>query len=85
MPFPFTTPYTATVPDAQGYVYAPSHTSERMLRLDPRTGDIIEYPMPNGPGNFDTKKIAFDPTTRKPVLLFANTRNAQIMRVEPLD
>ena len=41
--------------------------------------------MPNGPGNFDTKKMAFDPTTKKTVILFANTRNAQVMRVEILD
>jgi hypothetical protein len=38
--------------------------------------------MPNGPGNFDGKKINWDPTTKKKVLLFANTRNAEIMRVE---
>ena len=85
VPLKYTTPYTATVPDARGYVYAPSNTSERLLRLDPKTGEVIEYPMPGGPGNFDTKKISFDPTTTRTVILFANTRNAQIMRVEPLD
>src|SRR2546425_286317 len=42
----YTTPYTATVPDAKGYVYAPSSTSERLLRLDPKTGEVVEYPMP---------------------------------------
>jgi virginiamycin B lyase len=85
VPLKFTTPYTATVPDARGYVYAPSNTSERLLRLDPKTGEVVEYPMPGGPGNFDTKKISLDPTTKRTVILFANTRNAQIMRVEPLD
>lgn len=85
MPLPYTTPYTATVPDSNGYIYSSSNTSERILRLDPKTGEVVEFPMPGGPGNFDAKKIAFDPTSRKPVLLFANTRNAQIMRVEFLD
>ena len=82
MPTPFTTPYLATLPDKEGYVYSSSNTSERLLRLNPKTGDVVEFPMPNGPGNFDGKKINWDPTTKKKVLLFANTRNAEIMRVE---
>ena len=82
MPTPFTTPYTATVPDRKGYVYSSSNTHERILRLNPKTGEVVEFPMPNGPGNFDAKKMAFDPTTKKTVLLFANVRNAEIMRVE---
>jgi len=82
MPTPYTTPYTATVPDKNGYVYSSSNTSERLLRLNPKTGEVVEFPMPSGPGNFDTKKMSFDPTTKKTVLLFANTRNAEIMRVE---
>jgi streptogramin lyase len=82
MPTPYTTPYTATVPDKNGYIYSSSNTSERLLRLNPKTGEIVEFPMPNGPGNFDAKKMNYDPTTKKTVLLFANTRNAEIMRVE---
>lgn len=85
MPTPYTTPYTATVPDRHGYVYSSSNTSERLLRLNPKTGEVVEFPMPNGPGNFDPKKMAFDPTTKKSVLLFANTRNGEIMRVEMPD
>jgi len=85
VPIKYTTPYTATVPDAKGYVYAPSNTSERLLRLDPKTGEVVEYPMPNAPGNFDAKKLSLDPTATKTVILFANIRNAEIMRVEPLD
>jgi virginiamycin B lyase len=85
MPTPYTTPYLATVPDKNGYIYSSSNTSERILRLNPKTGEIVEFPMPNGAGNFDTKKINFDPTTKKTVLLFANTRNAEIMRVEMPD
>jgi streptogramin lyase len=82
MPTSFTTPYTATVPDKNGYIYSSSNTSERLLRLNPKTGEVVEFPMPTGPGNFDTKKMSFDPTTKRTVLLFANTRNAEIMRVE---
>src|SRR2546422_6984587 len=34
---------------------------------------------------FDAKKLSLDPTATKTVILFANIRNAEIMRVEPLD
>ena len=82
MPTPYTTPYTATVPDKNGYIYSSGNTSERLLRLNPTNGEVVEFPMPNGPGNFDVKKMNYDLTTKKTVLLFANTRHAEIMRVE---
>lgn len=81
-PRKWTTPYTASAPDKDGYVYAPSNMSERLMRLDPATGDVIEYQMPT---DFDTKKILHDPSTDRTTLWMANTRNARLVRVEPLD
>ena len=78
----YSTPYTASTPDRNGYVYAPSNMSERLLRLDPRTGEVIEYQMPT---EFDTKKISHDPTTDRVVLWMTNMRTARITKVEPLD
>lgn len=78
----YSTPYTASVPDKRGYVYAPSNMSERLMRLDPGTGEVIEYQMPT---EFDTKKIAYDPTTDDVVLWMTNKRTARITRVELLD
>ena len=78
----YSTPYTASAPDKNGYVYAPSNMSERFMRFDPRTGEIIEYQMPT---EFDTKKIAYDPTTDRIVLWMTNKRTARITKVEPLD
>ena len=75
-------PYTSTTPDPKGYVYSPSNMSERLMRLNPATGEVVEYLMP---GNFDVKKIAYDPTTTRVVMWMANTRNARMLRVEPLD
>ena len=82
VPYQYTTPYTVTSPDKNGYVYASSNMTERLARLDPRTGEIIEYQMPT---DFDSKKIAHDPTTDGTTLWMANTRNARVVRVEPLD
>ena len=78
----FSTPYTASAPDKNGYVYAPSNMSERLLRRDPETGDVIEYQMPT---ESDSKKIAYDPTTDDVVLWMTNKRTARITKVEPLD
>ena len=85
VPVKFTTPYTASVPDRNGYVYSPTHTAEAVLRLNPKTGEILEYPMPTTPGNFDGKKVSFDPTAKGTAIHFSNPRNAQIIRVEFLD
>jgi virginiamycin B lyase len=78
----YTTPYAVSAPDRNGYVYATSNTAERLIRLDPRTGEQIEYQIPT---DFDSKKIAHDPTTNRSTLWMVNTRSARIMKVEPLD
>ena len=78
----WTAPYTASVPNRKGHVFAPSNSADRVFRLDPKTGEILAYLMPTM--NFDTKEMSIDPVSGTAVL-FANTRNAQIMRVEPLD
>ena len=78
----YSTPYTVSVPDRNGYVYASSNMSERLIRLDPTTGEIVEYLMPT---QFDSKKIAVHPATDRTILWMANTRNARLLKVEPLD
>jgi streptogramin lyase len=78
----YTTPYAVSAPDRNGYVYATSNMSERLMRLDPKTGEIIEYQIPT---EFDSKKITYDPTTSRLTLWMVNTRTARMMKVEPLD
>ena len=78
----WSTPYAASIPDKKGRVYLGSNMSQRLLRVDTNTGEVVEYLMPT---ELDTKKIRLDPTTDRPVVLLANTRNARLLRVEPLD
>ena len=78
----YTTPYAVSAPDRNGYVYATSNTAERLIRLDPKTGEMIQYQIPT---DFDSKKIAHDPTTSRSTLWMVNTRSARIMKVEPLE
>ena len=75
-------PYAVSAPDKNGYVYATSNMAERLVRVDPKSGETVEYQIPT---EFDSKKIAFDPTTSRTVLWMVNTRTARIMKVEPLD
>lgn len=78
----YSTPYTVSVPDRRGRVYAPSNMSERVIRLDPKTGEVVEYLMPT---QFDSKKLAVHPAKNRTEIWMANTRNARLVRIEPLD
>jgi virginiamycin B lyase len=78
----YTTPYAVSAPDRNGYVYATSNMCERLMRLDSKTGEIVEYQIPT---EFDSKKITYDPTTSHLTLWMVNTRTARMMKVEPLE
>jgi streptogramin lyase len=83
LPRKYSTPYTVSGPDRNGYVYTPSNMAERLMRVDTKTGEVVEYQIPT---DFDTKKILLDPTAgNRTVVWMANTRNARLVRVEPID
>lgn len=75
-------PYTSSLPDREGHVYAPSNTSDRVFRLDSNTGEIVEYLMPTR--DFDAKQLVIDPVSQRAVWM-ANVRNARLIKIEPLD
>jgi virginiamycin B lyase len=74
--------YTASGPDKFDRVYSPSNTADRIMRADAKTGEVVVYLMPTM--DFDTKQLSIDPVSGT-ALLFANTRNARIVKLEPLD
>ena len=82
LPTPNTMPYTASAPDKNGRVCLSSNMIERVVRVDPKTGEVVEYVIPTP---FDAKKILHDPTTDRVVLWMNNKRTARMTRVEPLD
>ena len=81
----FSTPYTTSTPDAKERVYLPSNTCDCIFRVDTKSGQVLEIAMPSPINSFDAKRVSWDPTSKIPSLMFANTRNAQMMRVEILD
>lgn len=82
MPYKYFSPYTVSSPDSRGRVFVPSNSSDRLARVDTKTGQTITYLMPTR--DFDTKKIAIDPRDGRTVW-FANKRSARITKVEQLD
>ena len=80
--FKWAAPYAASLPDREGHVYAPSNTADRVMRLNPATGEIVEYLMPTR--DFDAKQLVIDPVTGRAVWM-ANVRNARLIKIEPLD
>jgi streptogramin lyase len=78
----YSTPYSASAPDKEGHVWANSNMSDRLFRLNPDTGAIVEYLMPT---EIDTKEMVSDPSTDRVVMLMTNMRGARVVRVEVLD
>ena len=82
MPFKYYSPYTVSYPDSRGRVFSPSNSSDRLARIDTKTGEVVVYLMPTR--DFDTKKLAIDPKDGKTVW-FANKRASRVVKVEQLD
>ena len=78
----YSTPYAASIPDRNGYVYATSNMAERVFRLNPETGEVIGYQIPT---DFDSKEIIQVMDAGRTVFWMANTRSARLIRVVPLD
>jgi streptogramin lyase len=78
----YSTPYAASIPDRNGFVYATSNMAEQVFRLNPETGDVIGYQIPT---DFDSKEIIQVMDAGRTVFWMANTRSARLIRVEPLD
>jgi streptogramin lyase len=78
----WSSPYTSSIPDGKGRVYSPSNTSDRVFQLDPKSGKVVAYLMPTR--DFDSKQVSIDPVSKK-IVWMANTRNARLIKIEPLD
>jgi virginiamycin B lyase len=74
--------YTASDSDKFGRAYSPSNSSDRVMRADSRTGEVVVYLWPTQ--DFDTKEMRIDPIDQKTVW-FVNTRTARVAKMEPLD
>jgi streptogramin lyase len=80
-PTAWTAPYDAAV-DKNGEVWSGGMNSDRVLRLDPRSGRSIEYLLPH-PTNI--RRILVDNRTSPVTFWAGNNHHAAIIKLEPTD
>jgi virginiamycin B lyase len=80
-PVPEYFPYDVTA-DKNGDAWAVSEFSDSVLRLNPQTGQIIQYPLPR----FTNMRRAFVDNSATPVTFWVgNTHGASIVKLEPMN
>jgi streptogramin lyase len=80
-PTPFSAPYDVVL-DKNGDAWTGSMTTDRVLRLNPKTGQVTEYPLPR---STNIRRVFVDNSAASPALWVGNNHGASIVRVEPLD
>ena len=78
---PWTAPYDV-IADKNGEAWTAGMNSDRVVRLDPRTGQTTEYPLPKFT---NIRKVYVDNSTTPVTFWAGSNHGASIMRVEPLD
>ena len=81
LPTKHTHPYDV-VTDRNGEAWTGGMTTDRIVRLDPRTGQAVEYPLPR---DTNMRRSFVDNTTNPPTFWVGSNHGASIVRVEPLD
>ena len=81
LPTPFTAPYYATT-DKNGEVWTGGMTTDRVVRLDPKTGTTVEYLMP---GDTNIRRVYVDNSTTPVTFWTGANHTAKVIKVEPLD
>ena len=57
-------------------------STDRVIRLDPKTGEVTEYPLPR---NTNMRRVFIDNTTEPPTFWVGSNHGASIIKLEPLD
>jgi len=77
----YISPYYAR-PDRTGKIWVSSTGSDRLLRLNPVTGDIVQYLMPV---TYDARKVVVDNSADRITVWLPNKNLGQLIRVEVED
>ena len=81
VPTPWSSPYDA-VEDRNGNAWTASMNTDRVSRLDIKTGQYTEYPLPR-PTNI--RRVFVDDAKNPGTLWIGSNHGASIVKVEPLD
>src|SRR5262249_47472128 len=81
MPTPWSNPYDVMI-DKKGDAWTGSMMTDRVTRLDTKTGQTVEYLLPN-PTNI--RRVYIDNKAAQPTLWVGSNHGASIVKIEPLD
>src|SRR5205823_6572974 len=81
LPSTWDNPYDV-VPARNGEVWTGSMQTDRVTRLFPETGDMVQYMLPR---TTNIRRVFLEETGPRPVLWVGSNHGASIVRVEPLD
>jgi virginiamycin B lyase len=81
LPTKFTSPYDV-IWDKNGELWTGGMTTDRVVRLNPKTGQAVEYPLPR---DTNMRRMFVDNSTTPPTFWVGNNHGASIVKVEPLD
>ena len=82
VPTAWSAPYDAEPTRSGSEVWAGSMFSDQVVRLNPKTDEIVEYLLPH---STNIRRVFVQDTAPRPVLWVGNNHGAAIIRVEPLD
>lgn len=68
-----------TRPDRHGHIWISSTGSDRLLRLDPESGELTTYLMPV---YYDARKLVLDESAERVTVWLPNKNRAELIRVE---
>jgi len=81
VPTPWSAPYDVAW-DKNGELWTGSMTTDRIVRLDPNTGQTVEYLMPT---ETNVRRVFVDSSTTPVTFWVGSNHGAAIVKVEPLD
>jgi virginiamycin B lyase len=81
-PTPWDSPYD-TVPDSKGFVWTGGMVTDLVTRLNPKTGEIIQYLLPTLGANI--RRADVDNSTKYPSFVVGENHQAKIAIVQPLN
>ena len=80
-PLTWESPYDA-VADKRGEVWEVNESSDRIGRLDPKSGTWVNYPLPR---YSNLRRVFVDDSGAHPVVWTGNDHAASVIKLEPLD
>ena len=81
LPTPFESPYDVVL-DKNGEFWTGNMTTDRITRLNTKTGDMTSYLLPD---STNVRRVDVDNSTNPITFWVGNNNGASLVRLEPLD